>query len=300
MQEVKKDGGRRRTAAFGWIAISYLLALAAGYLVGKPLHVLGYHPLLVIVVADVVGTLIIFGFSYAFKNSSFYDPYWSVIPVPIAIYLGCLGLRQGADEARLYLAFSLVFLWALRLTWNWARSWQGLRHEDWRYVQLARQSGKTYWLVSLAGIHLFPTIMVWMGCFPLYQAMAIPNNPFGALDILGALVALTGIGFEFISDNQRYRWAKAPANNGKVFTGGLWGWSRHPNYFGEVTFWTGLCILGLAADISYWWTAIGCIAMWAMFHFITLPMMEKRQLANKPGYEEATRGVARFLPRKKR
>ncbi len=285
------------TTAYAWIFLSYLLAIGAGYWVGKGLHMQAYHPLLVAGIADVVATLIIFGFSYAFKNSSFYDPYWSVIPVPIAMYLGWVGIQNGAEPVRLYLAFMIVFLWAFRLTWNWSRSWQGLHHEDWRYIQLAKQSGKAYWLVSLTGIHLFPTIMVLMGCFPLYQAMAIPNNPLGLLDLLGAAVALTGIAFEYFADNQRYRWAQDPANKGKVFTGGLWGWSRHPNYFGEVTFWAGLCIIGLAADISHWWTAIGCVAMWAMFHFITLPMMEKRQLANKPGYAEATKGVSRFWPR---
>ncbi|MBK8490723.1 MAG: DUF1295 domain-containing protein [Saprospirales bacterium] len=286
-----------RTAAFGWITLSYLLAIGAGYWAGQGFHQQHYHPLIVVGVADIVATLIIFGFSYVFKNSSFYDPYWSVIPVFIAAYLGWLGMESGANPLRLNLAFVLVFLWAFRLTGNWVRSWQGLQHEDWRYIQLAQQSGKAYWLVSFAGIHFFPTLMVLTGCFPLYQAMAIPNNPIGLLDFLGVLVTLTGIAFEFFSDNQRYKWAKDPANKGKVFTGGLWGWSRHPNYFGEVTFWIGLGILGLAADLSYWWTIIGCVAMWAMFHFITLPMMEKRQLANKQGYAEATKGVSKFFPR---
>ena len=300
MKEVKKAGGKRRTTAFLWIAISYLLALGAGYLSGRFFHQAGYHPLVVAGVADVVGTVIIFGFSFVFKNSSFYDPYWSVIPVPIAAYLVWLGMQNGADPVRMMMALGLVGLWALRLTWNWARGWQGLHHEDWRYGQLAEQTGAYYWLVSFSGIHLFPTIMVLMGCFPLLPAMAMANAPFGGFDLLGAAVTLTGIGFELISDNQRYRWAKDPANRGKVFTGGLWGWSRHPNYFGEVAFWTGLCILGLAADISYGWTAIGCVAMWAMFHFISLPMMEKRQIERKPGWAMATRGVARFFPWKRR
>jgi len=288
---------RSRAAAFLWITGAYLVALAVGYLVGKSFHEGGYHPWVVIGAADVVGTLVIFAFSYGFKNSSFYDPYWSVIPVPIAVYLAWVGMQNGADTLRMGVVFALVVIWSLRLTWNWARGWQGLHHEDWRYRQLAGQSGKNYWWVSLGGIHFFPTVIVYLGCLPLLPAMAVANAPYGWPDLPGVIVTLTGIGFELISDNQRYRWAKDPANKGKVFTGGLWGWSRHPNYFGEVIFWVGLCIFGLAADISYWWTAIGCVAMWGMFHFITLPMMEKRQLANKPEYAEATKGVSRFWPR---
>ncbi|MBK6620422.1 MAG: DUF1295 domain-containing protein [Saprospirales bacterium] len=288
---------KSRAMAFLWIGGAYFLALAAGFLAGRAFHELDYHPLVVIGVADAVGTLVVFGFSYVFKNSSFYDPYWSVIPVPIAAYLAWLGMEGGGDAVRMAVVLAVVGLWAIRLTSNWARGWQGLHHEDWRYTMLARQTGRYYWLVSFAGIHFFPTIMVFLGCLPLLPALAMANAPFGFLDMIGAIVAITGIGFEYISDNQRYQWASDPANKGKVLTEGMWGWSRHPNYFGEVTFWAGLFILGLAADLSYWWTAIGCVAMWAMFHFISLPMMEKRQMERKPGYAAATRGVSRFWPR---
>ena len=142
--------------------------------------------------------------------------------------------------------------------------------------------------------------MVFLGCLPLYPAMVASSAPLNGLDLLGALITLTGIAFELIADNQRYHWAKKPSNKGKVFTGGLWSWSRHPNYFGEVAFWIGLAVIGLAAAPSYWWTALGAVTMWAMFAFITLPMMEKRQRENKPGYEEATKGISRFWPRPRR
>ena len=286
-----------RITAFAWITFAYLLALAAGLLAGQYFHHEEFHPLWVICAADIVATLVIFGFSYFFKNSSFYDPYWSVIPIFIAAYLGWLGLQNGANPVRLYVVFGLVCFWAIRLTANWARGWRGLDHEDWRYIQLAEQTGKWYWLVSFSGIHFFPTLIVFAGCLPLFPAMAMPNAAFGAADLIGILITLTGIGFELLADNQRYNWAKDPDNKGKIYTGGLWAWSQHPNYFGEVTFWVGLFVLGLAASTSHWWTGLGCVAMWAMFIYITLPMMEKRQLANKPGYAEATKAISRFWPR---
>ncbi|MCB0640789.1 MAG: DUF1295 domain-containing protein, partial [Phaeodactylibacter sp.] len=71
---------------------------------------------------------------------------------------------------------------------------------------------------------------------------------------------------------------------------------RHPNYFGEISFWAGLFLFALAADPGYWWTGIGCFAMWVMFQFGTLPMMEKRNLARRPDYAEVMKRVPRLFP----
>jgi steroid 5-alpha reductase family enzyme len=78
---------------------------------------------------------------------------------------------------------------------------------------------------------------------------------------------------------------------------GLWAYSRHPNYFGEVMFWWGLFLFGLAADLGYWWTIIGPILITFLFAFISIPLMEKRSLERRPGYREITRIIPTFFPR---
>ena len=118
--------------------------------------------------ADLVATIFIFICSMVFNNSSMYDPYWSVKPAVIASGYAML---FGLKELPAILLFTLMMLYNLRLTSNFIRDWPGLKHEDWRYKNFRKQFPKAYWLVSFAGIHLFPTVMVFLACLPLYFGM---------------------------------------------------------------------------------------------------------------------------------
>lgn len=296
MMEASPDAERRRGVA--WILVAYAVALAvalvAGMLAASRWPEL--HPLWIVLVADVAATLAIFGFSFAFGNSSFYDAYWSVVPPVIAAYLALLPEASGGDRARLLLVYSLVAFWAVRLTWNWRRGWTGLRHEDWRYVDFQAKTGNAYWLVSLGGIHVFPTLQVWLACLALYPALVSPA-PLGFLDGLAAVVTLTGILFELVSDNQLRRFVQGGPPRGAILDTGLWAWSRHPNYFGEMSFWWGLWLFGLAADPAWWWTVIGPLAITVMFRFASLPMIEERMAARREGWEAHARRVSLVIPR---
>jgi len=289
----------RRTFLIGtaWVSLAYVLALALA-VASTWLLPEGTHPLVVVAVADVVGTVVVFGFSFAFKNSSFYDPYWSVAPIPIAFYLASHPTAaDSAVGARQVLALVLVTLWGLRLTANWLRGWTGLHHEDWRYGKLRADTGKAYWLVSFSGIHLFPTVLVFLGCLGLYPALTAGARPFGPLDLVAAAITAGAIVIESLADNQLRAFVQSNRDPARYLDTGLWAWSRHPNYFGEVSFWWGVWLFGVAADpASAWWTAGGPVAMTVLFVFISIPMMEKRMLAKRPSYAEHQRRVSMLLP----
>ncbi|MCB0704250.1 MAG: DUF1295 domain-containing protein [Saprospiraceae bacterium] len=285
-----------RSTSFSIVILAYIVALAAATGAGYWAWLKAWHPIWIAALADGIATVVVFIFSYLRKNSSLYDPYWSVIPMLIAAYFLYLGQEIPADATRAVLAFTFVCLWGIRLTWNWARSWPGLQHQDWRYDSLEQQTGKAYWLVSFSGIHLFPTIIVFLGCLPLYPALAESSAPVGWLDLLASLTCLIAVGFEFFADNQLLAFRRKPENKGKVCTDGLWRISRHPNYFGEALFWLGLFFFGLSANPESWWMGIGWVSIAAMFQFITIRMMEERQLATKPGYAEATKGISQWIP----
>ena len=79
---------------------------------------------------------------------------------------------------------------------------------------------------------------------------------------------------------------------------GLWAWSRHPNYVGELGFWVSLALFGLAASPGdWWWLFLGAAAMLAMFLGASIPMMEERSLARRPDYQDVVDRVPRFVPR---
>ena len=246
-----------------------------------------------VALADFVATVIVFAFSRGVDNSSMYDPYWSLAPMAIAPYLALGPFLQEGISVRKWCLILVVWLWGARLTFNWLRGWRGLDHEDWRYVDL-RATGRAYWAVSFLGIHLFPTICTFAGCLALFPAMSA-STPMGWLDAVGLAVALAALVIEAVADRQLFDHRQS-ANAKAICEVGLWRWSRHPNYFGECSFWVGLWLVGVSAAPDAWWTVSGPVIMFALFLFISIPMAEKRALARRPDFAEHQRRVSRLVP----
>jgi steroid 5-alpha reductase family enzyme len=275
-----------RQASFAIVLLAYLLALGAA--VGAGWLVRDWHPLAVVAVADLVGTTVIFASSVAMRNSSMYDPYWSVVPPVIAVYY----LDGGARD---WIVLVLVTAWGGRLTLNWARGWTGMHHEDWRYINIRRTSGRAYWAASFAGIHLFPTVQVYLACLALYPALT-GERALGWLDAVACIVTAAAIAVETLSDEQLRAFFRT-SSPGEMMELGLWRYSRHPNYFGEVSFWWGLWLFGVAArPEDWWWTLTGPIAITAMFFFASIPMLDRRNLERRPAYVERMRRVSALIP----
>jgi len=280
--------------AFALCALAYILALCVAILVG---YALGeWHSVLIAFVADIVATLVIYTFSRIFRNASFYDAYWSVAPLAIALYWALGAVSEDVVFARQTVVVTLVFLWGLRLTYNWARQWQGLGHEDWRYADFRAKSKRWFWLVELWGIEMMPTMVVFLGCLCLYPALSSGTGAFGPLDGIAIAVTAGAIIIEATADEQLRRFVKTKRQPGDIMATGLWAYSRHPNYFGEVMFWWGLFIFALAADSCYWWTVAGPLVITLLFLFISIPMMDKRSLDRRPGYEEHMKKVSGLIP----
>ena len=283
-----------RSAAFCWVFLSYALALGAAWSTLQLMH--ESDPLVATAVADVVGTCVIFAFSYVFDNSSFYDPYWSILPVPIALHWLSLDAADHGDPMRQWIMFALVAFWSIRLTVNWIRGWTGIQHEDFRYVDFRYSCGRLYWLVSFSGIHMFPTALVYVSCFGPYVAITEAGVPFGAWDIAAALVTFMAVMIELISDEQLRRFRLARTDPGETLETGLWKYSRHPNYFGELLFWWGLWLFSFSVNPNAWWTLIGPLGMTWLFIFISVPMMDKRALKRKPDYARVIKMRPALIP----
>lgn len=281
---------RRATAL---VVLAYVAALAVALIAGRAME--GSHPVIVALVADCAATIAIFAFSMAFDNSSFYDAYWSVVPLPIALYWAAHPAAADADGTRQALVLLMLALWGARLTWNWYRQWQGLDHEDWRYVDIRRKTGNAWPLASLAGVHFFPTFMVFAGLLPVYSAM-VSSAPFGLLDLVALIVTFGAIVIEAVSDQQLRAWIDNRKNHEEILATGLWKYSRHPNYFGENSFWWGLALSGFAAQAPWWWAGGGATAMTLMFVFVSVPLLDDRSAARRPGYREHMKRVSALVP----
>lgn len=282
-----------KTAALGLIVLAYVVCIAAAVLT---LYLLDIPQPWNAFAADVVATLVIFVFSRKFKNSSFYDPYWSVIPPLLAVYWYYSNIDAGVNPTRAALVVGLVWLWGIRLTANWATFWGGLQHEDWRYPLVRARAGRFAFIVDFSGIHLFPTVQVFLGCLPIYIVMTQGQASLGWLDMLAVIVTFGAISIETIADLQLHAFV-ARKQPGTFISTGLWAWSRHPNYFGEISFWWGLMLFGLAAAPHLWWWSVpGAVAMTGMFVFASIPLMDTRSVERRPAYAEHMRKVSALVP----
>ena len=102
--------------------------------------------------------------------------------------------------------------------------------------------------------------------------------------------------YEFIADEQMKIFCKINPDSDKVMDVGLWAACRHPNYFGEISFWWGLFFFAIAADYSWWWTIAGPIAMVVLFIGISIPLIENKQLKKRPDYADYKRRVSMIIP----
>ncbi|MCG5434021.1 DUF1295 domain-containing protein [Mycobacterium sp. MYCO198283] len=284
--------GKARSLA--WITVAYVVAVgaAAGWLAWGPATGRLWLDTLV---ADVLATLVIFGFSRALRNSSCYDAYWSVIPPLLLGYWWYAS--DDVDALRATLLAVLVAVWAVRLTGNWLATFPGLHHEDWRYGMLRDRAGRHECLVDLTAIHLIPTLQVFAGMLPVYVALTTPGRGVVWLGVVAFAVGLGAVALETVADVQLRRFVRERAP-GQVMDRGVWSWSRHPNYFGEFGFWVALALFGVAAaPAQAWWLFVGAAAMLAMFLGASIPMMEERSAARRPAYADVVARVPRFVPR---
>ncbi len=283
-----------RARDIAWIVAAYALAGVAAWATALALP--GRDPILVALVADVVATAVVFAFSLALGNSSMYDPYWSVAPIPIVVYWALAPGGAAAIPVRQAAVILLVTAWGVRLTANQMVRWHGLSDEDFRYADIRRKTGRFYWPASFLGIHLFPTALVFGGLLGAWPALSGPARPIGWLDSAGVVVTALAIAIETVADLQLRRFMSSPRERGATLDTGVWAWCRHPNYLGEIGFWWGLWILGFAARPT-WWAAIGPVAITALFAFASIPMKDRRMLENHPEYAERMRRVPALLPR---
>lgn len=283
---------RRTSLAVIWAA--YLWTIAVSWAVASFLPV--ESPLYKAAAAYLVATVMIFVFSVIFDNSSIYDPFWSVAPILLSVYWTIDVWDVTGGNPRALLVVTLVTIWGVRLTANFLTHWRGMRHEDWRYSDFRDRTKSTFWLVSFFGFHLAPSAIVFAACLPVSIACT-SATPFGAVDVAATGVTLLAIIIESLADAQMRRAVAAGDFTTATFRGGLWAYSRHPNYFGEVLFWWGLYLFSLAADIGSWWTVLGPLGVTCLFLFVSLPLIESRMRRRRPDFNRVREQIPALFPR---
>jgi steroid 5-alpha reductase family enzyme len=225
------------------------------------------------------------------RDNSIVDIAWG--PGFLLVALVALWYHQPVG-LRPVLITILVAVWAGRLCLHvLLRNWG--RGEDWRYARWRLQWGHWWILGSFLQVFMLQGLLLLLVDLPVLYVNTYGGPSLTVLDAVGAGVWLVGFLFEVIADYQLMRFTKDPANHGRILQSGLWRYSRHPNYFGEVAQWWGIWLIALAVP-GGWLTFIGPLTITLMILKVSgVPRTESRQIAN-PEFREYAKRTSPFLP----
>lgn len=225
------------------------------------------------------------------QDVSIVDSLWSLF------FLGATAfywLMLPVAGTRGFWVLLLIGLWAVRLsgylTWrNWGEP------EDRRYQAIRARNQPRFEFKSLYLVFGLQAVLAWIVALPLLPVMLSPalwNN----WDGIGIALFLFGLGFETLADWQLAQFKSRPENQGKVLDQGLWGYSRHPNYFGEFCVWWGVFGLALAAEAPIW-TLISPLLMSLLLLKISgVTLLESDIQERRPDYQAYQNRTNAFFP----
>ncbi len=200
----------------------------------------------------------------------------------------------GVWSQRGMLVSAMVLLWGARLAVHIHMRDRG-KGEDRRYRKWRKEWGRWFLLRSFLQIFLLQGMLLVLVALPVIFINQGAPTPFSWLDALGVGLWLFGFGFEAIADLQLLRFTRNPANRGHLLTRGLWRYSRHPNYFGEVTLWWGLWLLALPLPGGAW-TVLGPVTITLLILQVSgIPMLESHY-AGRADFADYKRSTSPFFP----
>lgn len=238
--------------------------------------------------------LALWALSVRIKDASIVDIAWGpACALPAVFTL----LRNEGTDPRAALLTILVCLWALRLAFHLGK--RNLGHgEDFRYVQMRRNQPSDAAFARWSLIYVFGLqgAIAWFVSLPTQVGQMGNTTPLGILAALGTGIFLIGLAFEAIGDLQLTKFKSDPSNKGKLLTTGLWGLTRHPNYFGDALVWIGLTAIAL--ESQWGWLTILSPAVMAFFLYnVSGKALLERSLEKKyPEYSAYKKRVSGFIP----
>ncbi len=201
---------------------------------------------------------------------------------------------SDSEGVRGILVNALVTVWGVRLAWHIHQRNKG-KTEDYRYQAWRKEWGKWFYPRSFLQVYILQGILLFLIVLPVVLINKSAGGALGLLDLMGVGLWLFGFYFESVGDAQLARFIKDPANKGKLMQNGLWAYTRHPNYFGEVTQWWGIGLIALSVPYGLV-GIIGPITISILILKVSgIPLLEKK-MAENPAFAEYKRRVSMFVP----
>jgi steroid 5-alpha reductase family enzyme len=282
----------RRSKTGTWVAatltsvvLGVLLALAGSWESAE----VGDVPVfaLAVTLAYVVNW-IVFVPSFLRHTERFFDLTGSITYISITVFAV---IASPDPDLRAWLAVSMVLVWAGRLgTFLFRRisrdgsdgRFDVIKHDFWQFLMTWTLQGLWVSLTAAAALVIIT---------------ADDREPFGVAGAIGLAVWVAGFTIEVAADTQKSRFRADPTNAGRYITTGLWAWSRHPNYFGEITLWTGMAIMSIPVLTGWRWVAlVSPIFVYVLLTRISGIPLQRRRAEKRWGSEPQFRAYMDSTP----
>lgn len=232
------------------------------------------------------------------NDVSFIDAFWGA---GMALLAAVSWLRLAEPGPLANLIAAMAVLWGARLGGylflRWRREGEDSRYE--RMLRKDREKGR-FAVAALTKVFLGQALLLFLVSSPAQLGILAANieQPIGGPALIGLALWLVGIFFEWVGDWQLARFRADPATEGQVMDKGLWRYTRHPNYFGDVCAWWGIWLA--AASVGWWvaaWTIAGPLFLtFTLTRWSGKPLLEAGLAKRRPGYADYVARTSGFFP----
>ncbi len=231
--------------------------------------------------------------SNAAKTERFYDLTGSVTYVTVTL----VAVVLSSDlDARALIVAGMVVIWAVRLG---SFLFRRIRRDgkDGRFDEIKMNTLRFFMTWTIQGLWVLLTSAAALAIITTTE-----RQELGWVAYLGIAIWLAGFSIEVVADRQKSAFKKDPANEGNFISTGLWAWSRHPNYFGEITLWTGVAIIAIPILSGWQWvTLISPVFVTVLLTRVSgIPMLERRadeRWGDEESYQEYKKNTPVLVPR---
>jgi len=227
------------------------------------------------------------------RDASLVDRMWSVLIAGAALVYAAM---LSAHGTRATWMLAVVLAWGVRLSlYITIRNWG--HGEDRRYQAIRARNQPNFGFKSLWLVFGLQAVLAWIVAMPFL--VGLPGAaPFGPLDAIGLVIAITGFVFEALGDAQMARFQADPSNRGQVMDRGLWRYTRHPNYFGETCVWWGLWLMAVAGSgLAGAWTILSPLMMTGLLLKVSgVTLLERDIGERRPAYRDYIARTNAFIP----
>lgn len=284
----------KRIMIFNTIVI--LLIIIISYISTPDNQVLSNHHLLIGFTSVIGFMAVLWILSLIVKDASIVDIFWGPAFIVLSSSL-LVAMDQVYSERSLFILF-LVSVWALRLASH--IGFRNIGHgEDFRYVEWREEGGKNYWWFSFFRVFLLQGALCTLVGLSIYFGY-LNSAPLSFLEtMICSSIFFVGLAWESISDLQLKSFKNNPSNKGKICKAGLWKYSRHPNYFGDLLVWVSIFSFSISSQNIYliMGSFLSPLIMGSIFYYITGPIMDLAMMQSRPDYKNYMENSNSLFPK---